>query len=120
MIHERPPVEALAAAIRPTYHIRSTLELETLLGYVSVSDGFGYRHRDGDGDLQETIRPVDQSLFNIYCALNLKPLARWQQKFGMYTGYSFWNDAMRRDVSNGLYPGRNSGFYLGLSSYWEI
>ncbi len=120
MIYERPPVEAFALAIRPMYQIRSTLELETLLGYVSVADGFGYRHRDGDGDLQETIRPVDQSLLNIYCALNLKPLARWQQKFGIYTGYSFWNDAMRRDVSNGLYPGRNSGFYLGLSSYWEI
>jgi maltoporin len=119
-IYERPPMEAVAAAIRPMYQIRSTLELETLLGYVAVTDGFGYRHREGDGDLQETIRPVDQSLVNLYLALNLKPLARWQQKFGLYTGYSIWNDAMRRDVSNGLYPGRNSGFYLGLSSYWEI
>ncbi|HYX36410.1 MAG TPA: carbohydrate porin [Oligoflexus sp.] len=120
MIMERPPMQAVAAAIRPTLQLRPTLELETLLGYVSVIDGFGYRHRNSAGDLQETIRPVDQSLCNIYFALNLKPLARWQQKFGLYTGYSFWNAAMRRDVSNGLYPDRNSGFYLGLSSYWEI
>jgi maltoporin len=119
-IYERTPMESVAAAIRPMYQIRPTLELETLIGYVAVTDGFGYRHRDSQGDLQETLRPVDQSLVNIFASLNLKPLARWQQKFGLYTGYSFWNAAMRRDVSNGLYPGRNSGFYLGLSSYWEI
>ncbi len=120
LIKQRPAMQTVAAAIRPTLQLKSTLELETLLGYVAVANGFGYRHRNSQGDLQETIRPLNQQLYNIYMSLNLKPLARWQQKFSFYTGYSWWNRSMRRDVSNGLYPDRNSGLYAGLSSYWEI
>ncbi len=120
IIRQRPAMQSFAVAVRPIWQIKSTLELESLLGYVSVIDGFGYRHRTDDGNLQETLRPLDQNLCNLYFSLNMKPMARWQQKFSIYSGYSWWNRAMRRDVSNGLYPDRSSGWYTGLSSYWEI
>ncbi|MCX6129575.1 MAG: carbohydrate porin, partial [Proteobacteria bacterium] len=119
-IYQRPDMQTLAAAIRPSFQLKPTLELETLLGYVAVDKGFGYRHRTEEGDLQDTLHPFDQRLCNLYFSLNLKPMARWQQKFSIYSGYSWWNRALRRDVSNGLYPDRNHGLYAGISSYWEI
>ncbi len=120
-IYLRPDMNTLALIAKPTYAIRSTLELESTFSYLYVSKGLGYKHKAADsGSVQESLGPVDQKLSGILVSLNLKPLGRWQQKWSTYVGYSWWNDAIRRDIGKGNYPDRTAGLYAGVSSYWEL
>lgn len=118
--YERADMDTYAGVLRTAYHFSSTFALEPSFAYLRVFNGLGYKHREASGSIQESLRPVDQRLSNVSLSFNLRPVGRWQQNFSLYVGQSFWNQEIRRDISQGRFPQRSSGFYAGISSYFEI
>lgn len=118
--YERPDMDTYASVLRTAYNFSSTFAIEPSFAYLRIFNGLGYKHRDPNGTVQESLMPVDQRLSNVSLAFNLRPVGRWQQNFSFYLGRSYWNSEIRRDISQGRFPNRTSGFYAGVSSYFEI
>lgn len=118
--YNRADMDSYAAVFKLDYSWSSTFSIEPSLAHIKVINGLGYRHREATGGVQESLRPVDQRLSNVSIAFAAKPIGRWQQKFSLYFGRSYWNDATRRDIAQGNFPERTSGFYAGVSSQFEM
>ncbi len=118
--YERPDMDTYASVLRSAYNLSSTFAIEPSFAYLKVFNGLGYKHRSAGGTVQESLLPVDQRLSNLALSFNLRPVGRWQQNFSFYLGRSWWNSEIRRDISQGNFPNRTSGFYAGISSYFEI
>jgi hypothetical protein len=119
-LYERPDMRSFVVAVKPEYRFDANHIMEISLGHLNVDNGLGYWHRLADGSYQESIRPVDQRMTNLTLRLNYRPTGAWQQQFSVFGGHSWWNDEMRRDISDGLYPERTSGLYFGVSSKFEL
>ncbi len=118
--YNRVDMDTFAAALKMTYTINTFYSLEPSLAHIKVVNGLGYRHRSTTGDVQESLRPVDQRLSNVSLNFNIRPVGRSQQNFSIYVGRSYWNDETRRDIAKGYFPERTAGSYAGISTFFEM
>ena len=114
--YRRGDMRTFTYALRPAYDLSTTYGFDVSLQNVRIDQGYGYRHRDPETGVEQLNRdPVDRRLQRLSLGFIIRPLAYGYAELRSYLAHSRWNDAVKRDITQGAFRTRSEGITGGLT-----